>query len=360
MIILTNNGLKADGAPGIIDSSALSADENMKETIMNKTDISRRRTLQLGAAALLSAPMLARAAWPDKAIRLIVPSQAGGSPDAICRALAPELVKALGQPIIVDNKPGASGIIGMQEIVRAQPDGYTLGYGNVGTLAINKSLYKKLPYDPDRQLVPVALLGYVQNALVVRNDLPVKTVKDLIALAKTQPGRMVMGSAGNGTTGHLGGELFKSMTGSFIVHVPYRGSPQAIQDLMGGQIDLMFDNLGSIGPFIKNGRVRALGVSGRSRSMLLPDIPTISEAGVPGYEMTAWGGIVAPAGVPRELVMRVNAEINKAMGGAALRDRFANLSFEPTIGPPERLFERALRETRMWADIIHRSGAQVD
>jgi tripartite-type tricarboxylate transporter receptor subunit TctC len=327
---------------------------------MSKTDIRRRRVLQLGAAALLPVPMLARAAWPDRPIRLVVPSQAGGSPDAICRALTPELVKSLGQPIIVDNKPGASGIIGMQEIARAQPDGYTLGYGNVGTLAINRSLYKKLPYDADRQLAPVALLGYVQNALVVRNDLPVKNVKELIALAKAQPGRLVMGSAGNGTTGHLGGELFKSMTGTFIVHVPYRGSPQAIQDLMGGQIDLMFDNLGSIGPFIKNSRVRALAVSGRSRSVLLPDVPTISEAGVPGYEMTAWGGIVAPAGVPRELVVRLNGEINKAMGGAALRDRFATLSFEPTIGPPERLFERAVRERGMWADIIKRSGAQVD
>jgi tripartite-type tricarboxylate transporter receptor subunit TctC len=327
---------------------------------MSKTDIRRRRVLQLGAAALLPVPMLARAAWPDRPIRLVVPSQAGGSPDAICRALTPELVKSLGQPFIVDNKPGASGIIGMQEIARAQPDGYTLGYGNVGTLAINRSLYKKLPYDADRQLAPVALLGYVQNALVVRNDLPVKNVKELIALAKAQPGRLVMGSAGNGTTGHLGGELFKSMTGTFIVHVPYRGSPQAIQDLMGGQIDLMFDNLGSIGPFIKNSRVRALAVSGRSRSVLLPDVPTISEAGVPGYEMTAWGGIVAPAGVPRELVVRLNGEINKAMGGAALRDRFATLSFEPTIGPPERLFERAVRERGMWADIIKRSGAQVD
>jgi tripartite-type tricarboxylate transporter receptor subunit TctC len=327
---------------------------------MQKTDTVRRRLLQLAGAAALSAPGLARAAWPDKPIRLIVPSQAGGSPDIICRLLTHELAKTLGQPIVIDNKPGAGGNIGMQEIVRSAPDGYTFGYGNVVTLAINRSLYRKLPYDPDRQLAPVALLGYVQNALVVRNDLPVQTVKELVALAKARPGKLVMGSAGNGTTAHLGGELLKSMTGTFMVHVPYRGSPQAIQDLVGGQIDLMFDNIGSILPHIKSGRVRVLAVSGRSRSPVFPDVPTVAEAGVPGYEMTAWGGIVAPAGTPRELVQRLNGEINRSLGSPALNEKYAALAFETTIGPPERLFDRALRETRMWADIIRRSGAQVD
>jgi tripartite-type tricarboxylate transporter receptor subunit TctC len=330
-------------------------------TIMQKTDINRRRILQWAGAAALSAPMLARAGgWPDKPMRLVVPSQAGGSPDIICRLLTSELARPLGQPFVIDNKPGAGGNIGMQEIVRSPADGYTFGYGNVGTLAINRTLYRKLPYDPDKQLVPVALLGYVQNALVVRNDLPAHSVKELVALLKSRPGKLVMGSAGNGTTGHLGGELFKSMTGTFMVHVPYRGSPQAIQDLVGGQIDLMFDNLGSIIPHIKAGRVRVLGVSGRARSPVFPETPTIAEAGVPGYETTAWGGIVAPAGTPRELVMRLNGEINKALGSPALNEKYAALSFETTIGPPERLFDRALRETKLWADIIRRSGAQVD
>jgi len=331
-----------------------------QEIFMQKTDTTRRRVLQLAGAALLSTPMLARAAWPDRPFRLIVPSQAGGSPDIICRLLTSELARAMGQPFVIDNKPGAGGNIGMQEIVRSPADGYTFGYGNVGTLAINRTLYRKLPYDPDKQLVPVALLGHVQNALVVRNDLPAHSVKELVALAKARPGKLVMGSAGNGTTGHLGGELFKSMTGTFMVHVPYRGSPQAIQDLVGGQIDLMFDNLGSIIPHIKAGRVRVLGVSGRARSPVFPETPTIAEAGVPGYETTAWGGIVAPVGTPRELVMRLNGEINKALGSPALNEKYAALSFETTIGPPERLFDRALRETRLWADIIRRSGAQVD
>jgi len=266
----------------------------------------------------------------------------------------------MGQPFVIDNKPGAGGNIGMQEIVRSQPDGYTFGYANVGTLSINKSLYKSLPYDVEKQLLPVALLGYVQNALVVNNDLPVRTVADLITLAKAKPGRLVMASAGNGSTGHLGGELFKSMTGTFMVHVPYRGSPQAIQDLIGGQSDLMFDNLGSITPHIQSGRVRILAVSGRSRSPVFPQTPTIAEAGVPGYETTAWGGIVAPMGTPRELIIRLNTEINKALGNPSLTEKFRALSFEVTVGPPERLFDRALRETQIWADIIRRSGVKID
>ena len=327
---------------------------------MSKTDISRRCVLRTAGVALLATPMLARAAWPDKPIRLIVPSQAGGSPDILCRILTGELGRLLGQPFVIDNKPGAGGNIGMQELVRSPADGYTLGYGNVNTLAINKSLYKKLPYDPEKQLVPVAIMGYTQSALVVRNDLPVNTVKDLIALAKARPGKLTAGSAGTGTTGHLGTELFKSMTNTFMVHVPYRGSPQAIQDLIGGQIDVMFDNIGSIAQHIQSGRVRILGVSGRSRSRLFPNVPTIAEAGVPGYETTSWGGIVAPIGTPRDIVFRLNAEINKALGTPSLNEKFNALAFEPTMGPPERLFDRALRETRMWSDIVQRSGAQVD
>jgi tripartite-type tricarboxylate transporter receptor subunit TctC len=230
----------------------------------------------------------------------------------------------------------------------------------VGTLSINKSLFSKLPYDPDKDLMPVALMGYVQNALIVKKDLPANSVKELIALAKSKPGRLTMGSAGNGTTGHLGGELFKSMTSTFITHVPYRGSPQALQDLMGGQVDLMFDNLSSCAAHIKGGRVKVLAVSGRARSPLFPDVPTIAEAGVAGYETTAWGGIVAPAGTPREIVSRLNAEINKILGMPSVNEKYSAIAFESTIGPPERLFDRAVRETRIWADVVKRSGAKMD
>ena len=318
----------------------------------------RRRLLKLAGATVLAAPSLARAAWPDRAIRLVVPSAAGGAPDVICRIVANELTKLLGQPIVIDNKPGASGNIGMQEVFRAVPDGYTLGYGNVGTLAINKSLFAKLPYEPEK-LVPVALLGYVQNALVVRSDLGVSNIKELIAMAKSKPGKLVMASAGNGTTGHLGGELFKSMTGTFMIHVPYRGSPQAIQDLMGGQVDLMFDNLSSIAPHIKSGRVKVLGVSGRARSPLFPDISTIGQV-VPSYETSAWGGIVAPPGTPAGIALRINADINKVLGSPAAAEKLTAVSWESTIGPPDRLQDRALRETPMWAEVIKRSGARID
>jgi tripartite-type tricarboxylate transporter receptor subunit TctC len=316
-----------------------------------------------GWAASLGHPARAAtegSAWPSRPIRLIVPSAAGGSPDVICRLLADGLGKSLGQAVVVDNKPGASGNIGMQEVARAAPDGHTLGYGNVGTLSINRSLFAKLPYDRDTQLLPVAMMGSVQNALVVRNELAVADVRQLIALARSKPGRLVMGSAGNGTTGHLGGELFKSMTGTFIVHVPYRGSPQAIQDLIGGQIDLMFDNLSSIAPHIRAGRVKALAVSAAQRSPAFPNLPTLAEAGVAGYDMVAWGGIVAPAGTPRPVVLRLNQEIGRVMLRPDLAERWAQLSFEPVAGPPERLFERARREQAMWADVIRRSGAKVE
>ncbi|MED5619796.1 Bug family tripartite tricarboxylate transporter substrate binding protein [Ideonella sp. BN130291] len=299
------------------------------------------------------------AAYPSRPVRLIVPSAAGGSPDAICRVLADELLAALGQAIVVDNKPGAGGAIGMGELARAQPDGYTLGYANVGTLAINRSLYSKLPYDPDA-LTGIALTGTVHNALVVNPALPVKTVQELIAHAKARPGKLTMGSAGNGTTGHLGGELFKAMTGTFMVHVPYRGSPAALQDLLGGQIDLMFDNLASIGPHIRNGRVRALGVSGARRSAYFPDLPTINEAGVKGYETTAWGGLVGPPGLPAAIVTLLNQTINRIVATPAVREKYARLAVETMASPPNLIMTMAKVETPRWADVVRRSGARVD
>jgi tripartite-type tricarboxylate transporter receptor subunit TctC len=327
----------------------------------------RRMMLQTlaGICAGVAAPrmVLAQASnattYPARTIRLVVPSAAGGAPDAICRLLGNELATALGQPIVIDNKPGAGGAIGMTEIARASPDGYTLGYGNVVTLAINKSLYAKLPYDPDA-LTSIALMGTVQNALVVRKDLPVSTVKELIEYAKSRPGKLSMGSAGNGTTGHLGGELFKSLTGTFITHIPYRGSPQAIQDLIGGQIDLMFDNLSSIGPHITNGRVKALGVSGSRRAPSFPQIPTVQESGVKGYETTAWGGIVGPKGLSSDIVTRLNTEINKILATPTIRAKYAAMSFETMASPANLLMTMAKLETPRWAEVIKRSGAKIE
>jgi tripartite-type tricarboxylate transporter receptor subunit TctC len=312
------------------------------------------------SVAAYGASNLAQAAFPEKPIKLIVPSAAGGSPDVICRILAAELAKALGQSVIVDNKPGAGGAIGIQEIARSAPDGLTMGYGNVVTLAINQSLYSKLPYDADVQLAGVAHLGDVQNVLIINNALPIKNVAELITYAKSRPGKLSMGSAGNGTTGHLGGELFKALSAIFVTHVPYRGSPQAINDLIGGQIEMMFDNLTSALPHVKAGRVRALAVSGSKRSSLAPDLPTINEAGVKGYETTAWGGIVVPAGTPKDIVQKLNFEINKILALPPIIERYAQLGFEVNTGSSEKLFERARKERPQWAQIVKRSGAKVD
>ena len=331
-------------------------------TTFNTTNFPRRRALErlaVGAAAI-AAPALGRAdAWPSRPIKLVVPSAAGGTPDLICRVLAAELGPAIGQSIVIDNKPGAGGNIGMQEVFRAQGDGYTLGYGNVVTLAINRHLYAKLPYDPD-ELTGVALIGTVQNALMVRNTLPVKTVQELVAYARQNPGKLSMGSAGNGTTGHLGGELFKSLTGTFMTHVPYRGSPNALNDLMAGTIDVMFDNLSSCGPHIRSQRVRALGVSGARRSPYCPSLPTIQEAGVKGYETTAWGGIVGPKNLPKDITARLNAEINRILSIPAIREKYKDLAFETMASTSNLIMTMAKLESTQWGDVIKRSGARVD
>ena len=326
-------------------------------------DMTRRNAIvgmtTVGVASWLPKLGFAQSGYPNKPIRLVVPSAAGGAPDLICRIMANELTQALGQPIVVDNKPGAGGAIGMQDLAKAAPDGYTLGYANVVTLAINRSLYNKLSYDPDA-LTSIALLGTVQNALVVRKELPVKTVQELIAYAKARPGSLSMGSAGNGTTSHLGGELFKSLAGIYALHVPYRGSPNAVQDLIGGNIDFMFDNLSSIGPHIQSGRVRALGVSGKRRSPMFQALPTIQESGVKGYETTAWGGIVGPKGLGQDIVDKLNTEINRALNKVAVREKYAQMAFETMASPPNLLMTMAKLETPRWAEIVKRSGAKVE
>ena len=309
---------------------------------------------------VLSAAGFAHAAWPDKPIRLIVPSAVGGSPDVAMRILADQLSKALGQQIIVDNRPGASGNIGMETAAKAPADGYTLVYVNVGTLAINRALFNRLPYDPDKDFSLVAQVLTTCNLLAVNPALPVQSVRELIDYAKRHPGKLTMASAGNGTTGHLGGELFKAMTGTFIVHIPYRGSGPAITDVIGGQVDLIFDNLVSITPQAKNGKVRPLGVSSLARSPVFPQVPAIAEAGVPGYETAAWGGVAVPAGTPREVVARLNAEINKALLTSALKEKFAAIGADPVGGTPEQFAALVKSETPKWAAVIKQSGAKLD
>ena len=305
-------------------------------------------------------PVAAYAAYPEKPIRLILPTAAGSSSDTLVRVLADALSKELGVPIVVDNRPGASNVIGTMEIVRAAPDGYTLGYGNIVSLAINRSLLTSVPYDVDKDLTLVANCWHVSNVLVVNNDVPVRSVKELVDYAKKNPDKLAMASGGNGTTGHLSGELFKAMTGISMLHVPYRGGAQAVTDVMGGQAQVMFDNISLLAPFVKSGRVRALAVTGSRRSPVFPDLPTIAEAGIAGYETVSWGGIVGPAGLPKAIVDRLNADIRKALASPALRDRFKALDTEPAGGTPQEFVDLVRRETPKWADVIKRSAAKVD
>jgi tripartite-type tricarboxylate transporter receptor subunit TctC len=319
---------------------------------------SRMRCLLVALSLAFAAH--AGAAYPEKPIRFIIPSAPGGSPDVLMRILLQQLSSQMNVPIVVENKPGASYVLGTMDIVRAPPDGYTLGYGNIVSLAINRSLLPSLPYDPERDLTLISNVTHVFNMLAVNNDLPVHTVRELIDYAKKNPGKLTNGSSGNGTTGHLGGELFKSMTGVEILHVPYKGSAQAINDLMGGQIQVMFDNVPSIGPHVKAGRVRGLGVSAPKRAPSFPDIPTIAEAGVPGYETNSWGGVIGPARLPSEVVLKLNREIKAALVTPAVMERYRQLDSEIDGSTPEEFLALVRRETPKWGEVVRRSGAKID
>lgn len=325
-----------------------------------------RRLTQFAAAWLVIASTAAalpvgeaRAAYPDKPIRFIIPSAPGGSPDVIMRLLMNQMSSQMGVPIVIDNKPGGSYFIGTTEIMRAAPDGYTLGYGNIVSLAINQALFSKVPYGVDRDLTLVSNAVNVYNMLTVSNSLPVKSLPELIEHARRNPGKLTMASAGNGTTGHLGGELFKAMANVFMVHVPYRGSPQAINDLISGEVQVMFDNSASIAPHVQAGRVRALGVSGPKRLDAFPDLPAIAEV-VPGYETVAWGGIIGPAGLPKDIVDRLQSELKKALQAPAVRETLAKLQVGIDGGTSEEFRALVKRETPKWAEVVRRSGAKVD
>ena len=327
---------------------------------MYKNSIKSDSYITFGLLLSTLSGTLMGAAYPDRPMRLIISSAAGGSPDVVTRILAIELVKQMGQQIVIDNRPGAAQTLGTEMVVRATPDGYTIGYANVVTLAINKTLLPKQPYDPDRDLSLVGQFLSTANMLMVHPALPVKTVRELIDYAKKNPGKLLNASAGNGTTGHLGGELFKIMTATQIVHVPYRGSPQGLQDLMAGQVQLMFDNLTSSSPYVKAGRLRGLGVSGPRRSPVFPDMPTIAEAGVPGYETTAWGGLVVPAGTARTIIVRLNTEVNRALQSPMLKERYAAIDAEPVGGTIEEFAAFVKKESQKWGEVVKKSGAKLD
>lgn len=311
-------------------------------------------------AALAAVAMPGLAAYPDKPIRLIVPSAAGGAPDVLMRSLALQLSQQMGVPIVIDNKPGGSYLIGTMDLVRSPADGYTLAYGNVVSLATNRSLLANVPYDVDKDLTLISNTLRLANIMIVNNSVPVKNVPELIAYAKKNPGKLAFASDGNGTTAHLGVELFKSMTGTHLLHVPYRAATAAITDLIGGGVQLMMINTPVSGPHAQAGRVRALGISSSQRSPAYPDIPTIAESGVPGFEVVAWGGIIGPANMPKDIVTRLNAEIRTALASPAVRERFRALGADTDPSTPEEFRELSRRETEKWAKVIKFSGAKVD
>jgi tripartite-type tricarboxylate transporter receptor subunit TctC len=302
----------------------------------------------------------AAAQYPERPIRLVVPQAAGSATDNVARTLAPELSKQLGQNVVVENRPGGALTIGIDAVAKAPPDGYTLGQGPVGALAITRHMVAKLPYDIERDLQPVALVTTGYLLLAASPKAPFQTLPELIAYAKKNPGKLSNASSSNGSPGHVGGELFKYMTGTEIVHIPYKGGAPAIADLIAGNVELMFESTNSIASHVRSGRVRALGVSGPKRSISLPEVPTVIEAGVPGYEVNLWSGVIAPAGLPRPILEKLNKAVNAAIAAPVTKERFEQLGSEGGGGTPEEFGELIRRDSAKWADVVKRSGAKID
>jgi len=298
--------------------------------------------------------------YPSKPTRMIVPYPPGGSADILARAIGAKVGEGLGQPVVIDNRPGAGTIIGTEATAKAAPDGYTFMLGTVSSHAINPALNPKLPFDPVKDFTPLALVASIPFAMIVHPSVPAKSVREFVALAKSKPGQLNYSSAGNGTSNHLAGELLKSMAGINIVHVPYKGSAPALNDLIAGQVSLMFDLVLTAAPHIKSGAARGLAVTGAQRSAVLPDLPTVAESGLPGYEVSAWFGIFAPAGLPQPVAKRLNAEFVKVMREPDLKQRLASLGADPLTSTPEEFSTYLRSEIDKWAKVVKASGMKVD
>jgi tripartite-type tricarboxylate transporter receptor subunit TctC len=290
--------------------------------------------------------------YPDKPITFVVPSAAGGSPDVLSRVITTELAKILNTSVVIDNKPGAAGNIGILNIISKPADGYTIGYGNVNTLAVNRSLFKKLPYDVDRDLVPVAHAFNLYNVMIVRTESPHQNAASVIDAARKSPGKLSFGAPGVGTTGHMSGELFRSMAKIDVLYIPYNGGPAALQDLLGGRTDYLFANSSEVVPLVAGGKVRALGVTSLKRLPLLPNVPTLDEAGLKGYETVSWGGIVASKKVPQAIIEKLNTAIEAALKTSQVREGMARLGAVPIGGTPAQFKQMIDRETARWAEVI--------
>jgi tripartite-type tricarboxylate transporter receptor subunit TctC len=313
------------------------------------------------AAALAAAISFSAHGWPTRPVHLVVPYAAGGPVDVSARLLAARLQAELGQPVVVDNKPGAGGNLGADFVAKSAPDGYTLVMGAIATHAINPTLYPKIPYDPLRDFRHVALLVQVPNILVVNNDVPVRSVAELVAHLKKNPGKLDFASGSTGSTGHLAGELFKQLTGTDMVHVPYKGSAPATADLLAGRVHLMFDNLAGALPNVRAGKLRALAVTTSARSGFLPELPTVEESGIKGFDLTTWWGLMAPARTPDAVVQRLAAESAKALEAPELRERWRAMGSEtPAVRSPAAFTAFVEREAKIYGELVRRSGAKVE
>ena len=316
----------------------------------------------IGAAAFLaSAPASAAdGAYPSKPIRFVVPYPAGGPLDTVARLLAAKAGERLKQPVIVDNKPGAGGNIGADLVAKSAPDGYTILMGAVATHAINPTLYAGIPYDPVRDFAPITQVASTPNVLVVNPSVPAASVREFIAYARANPGKLNFGSGSTGSAGHLAGELFKTMAGVEMTHVPYKGAGPAMQDLVGGRIQLMFDNWASSRGQVQAGKIRALAVTTAKRSTLAPDLPTIAESGLAGFDISTWFGVFAPAGTPRDIVARLHDELTRALAAPDVREKMLNLGAEPVGNKPEEFAAYIRAEAEKYARVIKASGAKAD
>ena len=313
------------------------------------------------AAALLVISTYAQAqAWPSKPIKYIVPFAPGGTTDILGRMVAAGLAPVLGQPVVVDNKPGQAGSVGSAELARAAPDGHTIGGGTISSHAINATLYGNLPYDPLRDFAPITMLATLPNMLIVHPSLNASSVRELIEVLKANPNKYSFGSAGNGTSQHISGELFKIMTGTQMQHIPYKGSGPMIPDLLAGNIQLSFENITTAYPQVKAGKLKALAVTSAKRSFVAPEVPAMAEAGLPGYDISSWQAMFAPAGTPREIVTRLHAETAKILRTPENQKRLSDLGLEPGGMPPEELAALIRAEIPKLGKVVRDSGARVD
>jgi len=309
---------------------------------------------------LAAAPGWTAGAYPEQPVKLVVPFPAGGSADILGRLIGQKLSERLKQQIVIENRPGAGGNIGTEIVARAKPDGYTLLMGTVSTHGINPNLYAQLPYDAVKSFEPIVLVARMPNVLVVNPSVAANSVQELIALARAKPGQITFASAGNGTSQHLSGELFKKMAGVELLHIPYKGNAPAVSDLLGGQVNMMFDNVAVSLTQVRAGKLRALAVTSAKRSPALPRVPTVAESGLPGYEILSWFGLFAPAGTPKEIVARINAEVVGVLDDKSVRERLGRDGIEPGGGTPATFATFVQAELPRWAKLVRESGARID